>query len=163
MTDFIDALVGTLETPPSGSEASLQAGVTANVVRATDAEAKTQAGGEVLSISAARAQILAGTAPVAISAGATWEPAADDNNKIVGLSHSAGVTVTLPEFLPAGFGLSVFQAGAGPVTFQAAAGASIRQIDGLLSTRGQYACCALTVISNAGGAAAEWLLVGDMT
>ena len=162
MTDFIDALVGTLETPPVGSETDLKAGVTANVIRATEDEAKTQAGSQVLSVEAARAQILAGMAPVAIAAGTTWAPTADENNKIIGLSHSVGVTVTLPEFLPAGFGLSVFQAGTGPITFAAAAGASIRQIDGLLSTRGQYAGCALTVISNVGGAAAEWLLVGDL-
>ena len=81
--------------------------------------------------------------------------------KTIYFTNAAAITCTLPNSLYIGFQCRVIQAGAGQVTFSTASGATRRNRSSHTKTAGQYALCNLEVISNAGGAAAEYLLSGD--
>jgi len=81
--------------------------------------------------------------------------------KTIYCTNAAAVTLTLPNTLYTGFQCRVIQAGAGQVTFSPAVGAFRRNRSSYTKTAGQYAVCALEVISNSGGTAAEYLLAGD--
>jgi len=81
--------------------------------------------------------------------------------KTIPFTNASAITLTLPNDLYAGFQCRVIQAGAGQVTFTAASGATRRNRSSFTKTAGQYALCNLEVISNSGGAAAEYLLSGD--
>jgi hypothetical protein len=86
---------------------------------------------------------------------------ADDSNRVVEINDGTGLTLTLPNSLSVGFRCTVVQTGAGPVTFSAASGASLRNRAGHTKTNGQWAVTELYVRTNAGGAAAEYVLSGD--
>ncbi len=81
--------------------------------------------------------------------------------KTVTFTNASAITCTLPNSLYVGFQCRVIQAGAGQVTFSPASGAFRRNRSSFTKTAGQYALCNLEVISNSGGAAAEYLLSGD--
>lgn len=71
--------------------------------------------------------------------------------------------MTLPNDREQGFSFLLCQAGAGQVTFAAAAGATLHSRIGYLKTAGQWSEVSLTVDSNSGGTAAAWVLSGDVS
>ena len=81
--------------------------------------------------------------------------------KTILTTNASAVTLTLPNSLYAGFQCRVIQYGAGQVTFTPASGANRRNRQSHTKAAGQYAVCALEVVANAGGAAAEYILSGD--
>ncbi len=81
--------------------------------------------------------------------------------KTIFFTNSAAVTFTLANSIYTNFNCRIIQSGAGQVTFTAASGATLRNRQSHTKTAGRYALCALQVISNSGGAAAEFLLSGD--
>lgn len=82
-------------------------------------------------------------------------------NKTIQCTNAGAVTLTLPNSLYVGFKCRVIQYGAGQVTFTPASGAFRRNRSSFTKTAGQYAVCALEVVANSGGAAAEYILSGD--
>lgn len=163
MTDQIDSLIGTLTTPPAPKAAALKAGVRANVTTATSGEAKSQTGDIITTVERVREQVLAGVSPVLVVTANARTLVPDDLNKILPLSDGTGVAVTLPNDMPVGFGCTLVQWGVGKITLAAASGASLRQEDGYTKTKQRYSAIALSVITNSGGTAAEWLAVGSMS
>lgn len=161
MVDFVDALIGTLTTPPSGDEAALKVAVRANVPTATTSEAKSQTGDAVQTVGKVREQVLAGLAPVSVETVSARTLGPDDHNKVIALSDGTGVLVTLPNDLPVGFGCTLVQWGVGTVTLQVAAGGAMRQEDGYTKSNKRYASIALAVMTNA-GTTAEYLIIGSM-
>ena len=93
--------------------------------------------------------------------GTTYTLVAADSGKVVELENAAAIAATLPDSLPAGFCCTVVQAGAGQVTFGIGGGATLRQRQSHTKTAGQWAGTTLYVRTNAGGSAAEWVLMGD--
>ncbi len=104
--------------------------------------------------------IAASTSKINAQTGTTYTVAASDLDKIVECSNAAAITVTLPKSLPVGFNFSVVQTGAGQVTITPASGANRRNFDGFTKTAGQYAVLNFYVSTNAGGAAAVYIMQG---
>lgn len=84
-----------------------------------------------------------------------------DTGKIVTLNNGSSVTVTLPATAPIGFGITVYQKGAGQVTFSPAGSATLVNQSSHTKTAGQHAVVTLFVSANSGGSAAVWVLAGD--
>jgi hypothetical protein len=93
--------------------------------------------------------------------GTSYTLVASDTCKVVTLSNAAAIALTLPNSLPVGFNCTVYQKGAGQVTFTAASQATIRNRLGDSKTAGQYALCGLTVTDNSDGSHAVYALGGD--
>jgi len=64
-----------------------------------------------------------------------------------GLLFQGVSTVTVPANLPEGFSCGYIQAGAGQLTFQAGAGATLNSFGGLLKTGGQWTTGGITSLS----------------
>jgi hypothetical protein len=77
-------------------------------------------------------------------------------------TNASAVTVTLPNDREQGFSFLLCQAGGGQVTFAAASGATLHSRMGYTKTAGQWSEVSLTVDANSGGAAAVWVLSGDV-
>jgi hypothetical protein len=77
-------------------------------------------------------------------------------------TNGSAVTVTLPNDREQGFSFLLCQAGAGQVAFATASGATLHSRLGYSKTAGQWSEVSLTVDSNSGGAAAVWVLSGDV-
>lgn len=87
---------------------------------------------------------------------------AADHGSVVEWNAENGA-LTLPSDLFDGFNCLVRVSHAtGVPTFTAAAGATIRQADGLTTARKRWSEVSIAVRSNVGGAAAEYVLSGDM-
>jgi hypothetical protein len=86
--------------------------------------------------------------------------AASDSGCIKNCTAASPVTVTLPGTLPKTFYCTIVQAGAGQISFVASGSASVHNRQGLTHSAGQYATCALTVMSTTGSNAA-FVLAGD--
>lgn len=93
--------------------------------------------------------------------GTTYTLVAADSGKVVELTNAAAVTLTLPNNLAVGFCCTLVQGGAGQVTTTPASGASRRNRQSHTKLAGQWAGATLYVRTNAGAAAAEYVLVGD--
>lgn len=93
--------------------------------------------------------------------GTTYTLVAADNDKVVDLSNAAAITLTLPATAAVGFRCSVIQSGAGQVTLSPAGSATLRNRQSHTKTAGQWAEIKLTVRTNAGGSAAEYVMSGD--
>lgn len=91
--------------------------------------------------------------------GTTYTVQPSDNGKVLTFTNASAITVTLPDDLPVGFNCLTVQMGAGTVTFSAAGGGSLLNVNGHTDLSGQYAYGSLLVTSNA-GSAAQWLLGG---
>lgn len=78
------------------------------------------------------------TPTVNAQTGTTYTLQASDNGKIITLSNAAGITLTVPAGLGAGFNCLFVQIGAGTVTL-AASGTTINNRQGFLTLAGQYA------------------------
>jgi hypothetical protein len=86
--------------------------------------------------------------------------AASDNGCIKNCTSASAVTVTLPATLAKNFYCTVVQAGAGQISFVPAGSATVNNRQGFTHSAGQYATCALIVMSNSGTNAA-YALAGD--
>ena len=95
--------------------------------------------------------------------GTTYVLQSSDNGKIVTLNNAGAITLTLPNSLPQGFDCIIAQEGAGQVTCTPAGGATLQGSAGATKTLRQYSVANLFVFANAGGAAADWRLGGDIT
>lgn len=87
-----------------------------------------------------------------------------DNCSFIGLYNDpegSAITVTLPNSLSSGFSVKIMQRGADQITFAAASGAILRNVDSQTKTKGQYAVCELLVSTNVGGNAAVYYLTGQ--
>ena len=92
--------------------------------------------------------------------GTTYTLVAADSGKVVTLSNALGITLTLPNSLPAGFVCTVIQNGSGQVTFSAQASGTLNNRSSHTKTAGVWAMCSLYVDSN-GGTNPVWILGGD--
>lgn len=99
-------------------------------------------------------------ANVTTQTGTTYTFASTDCGTVVRLNNAAAITATLPNSLAVGCEISAIQAGAGQVTFSAAAGGTLVSAHSFTKTFGIHATVTLTVETNA-GAAAAWNLGGD--
>jgi len=115
---------------------------------------------------AAGPQGLAGPLAAAVTtediAGTSYTLAAADLGKRKRTTNAGAVTVTLPNDREQGFSILLCQAAAGQVSFAAASGAALHSRTGYTKTAGQWSEVSLTVDTNAGGAAASWVLSGDV-
>ncbi len=93
--------------------------------------------------------------------GTTYEVASGDNAKLVTCNNGSAITVTLPNALSIGFQCAITQLGDGQVTFSAEAGGALLNRQSHTKTAGKYGTISVFVVANAGGSAAQWLLVGD--
>jgi hypothetical protein len=160
MTDFAPALIGTLETP-GDSDAALQAALKERIPVATQAEAESQNGSAIMTTERVRNQIVAGRAPVELITASSYTVSSDDNNVAFALSDSTGVSVVLPNDAPIGFAASFIQWNTGQLTFSAASGGTVSQVDGFTKSRNRFSVVAAIVITQT-GSNANWLLTGDM-
>ena len=95
-------------------------------------------------------------------AGTGYTVAAADLGKRKRTTNASAVTVTLPNDREQGFSILLCQAAAGQVSFVAGSGAALHSRTGYSKTAGQWSEVSLTVDSNSGGAAASWVLSGDI-
>lgn len=102
------------------------------------------------------------SATVNLQTGTTYTLAASDNGKVVEFSNVAGITVTIPNSLVEGFNCLMAQVNTGQVTFVAGASATQRQASSYTKTRARWSEVTMRVRANSGGAAAEYVLSGDM-
>jgi hypothetical protein len=93
--------------------------------------------------------------------GTTYTLVAADTGKVVECTNAAAITLTLPATAAVGFCCTVVQGGAGQITLTPASGATLRNRQGHTKTAGLWAGVALYVRSNAGGSAAEYVMLGD--
>lgn len=97
---------------------------------------------------------------VTTQTGTTYAVASGDNGNNLVFSNASPVTVTLPNTLPAGFTVSLYQAGSGQVTAQAATGASV-VTPNVATTPGPYCALFCIVVANAGGNTAQWAVIAE--
>ena len=97
---------------------------------------------------------------VATQTGTAYTVASGDNADNIVFSNASPVIVTLPNALPTGFTVSLYQAGLGQVTAQAAAGASIATPN-VATTPGPYCALFCIVVANTGGNAAQWAVIAE--
>lgn len=100
-------------------------------------------------------------ADVVVDTGTTLTLSASHRGRILTQNNASAITTTLPNSLEIGFTVTVYQKGAGQITFAAGSGATLRNGHTHTKTFGQYSAVALFVESNAGGTAAIWVLAGD--
>jgi hypothetical protein len=81
--------------------------------------------------------------------------------KTISFTNASAIVLTLPNSLYVGFQCRIVQSAAGQVTFTPDTGANRRNRQSHTKTAGQYAVCTLEVVSNSGGASAEYILSGD--
>jgi hypothetical protein len=86
----------------------------------------------------------------------------NDHGGVVEWGAAANGTITLPNSLPQGFNCLVRVVAATVPTFTPAAGATMRQADGLTKARKQWSEVSVSVRANANGVVAEYVLSGDM-
>lgn len=92
--------------------------------------------------------------------GTTYTPVLADEGKLVTITNSSAITVTLPQnsslLFPIGGRFDVVGLGTGLITFAAGAGATVVGTPSLV-TRAQYSAVSVVKISTNG-----WLVVGDL-
>ncbi len=86
---------------------------------------------------------------------------ASQRGRVLTMSNASAITLTLDAQAEVGYSVTVYQKGAGQITFAAESGATIRNRQTQTKTAGQYAVCSLFVEANSGGSAAVWVLAGD--
>jgi hypothetical protein len=85
---------------------------------------------------------------------------ATERGTVLTMSNASAITLTLHATADVGYSVTVYQKGAGQITFTAAAGGTLRNRQSQTKSAGQYAVCTLICESNA-GSAAVWVLAGD--
>ncbi len=94
--------------------------------------------------------------------GTTYTMLSSDYGKALTFTNASPITVTLPNSLPKGWNVVIYQGGAGQVTFSPGTGASMAQRLTKNKTAGQYAVASLLVVSNSNGSNAQYVLGGDV-
>jgi len=84
----------------------------------------------------------------------------DDAGKVFRCDDASNVTVTVPANLVEGYCIALTRWGTGTVTVAAGAGATKRSSESAISA--QYGSCSVTVVKNANGASAEFIIKGDV-
>jgi hypothetical protein len=79
----------------------------------------------------------------------------------IDFTNGSTITVTIPNSLPIGCGISLRQGGLGQVQPAAGSGATLRTPHGFVGTSAQYAIIGINVAENSGGSAAIADFVGD--
>jgi hypothetical protein len=87
--------------------------------------------------------------------------AAADCGTQIDFTNASTITVTIPNSMPIGCGISLRQGGTGQVQPAAGSGATLRTPHGFVGTSAQYAIIGLNIAENSGGAAAIADFVGD--
>jgi hypothetical protein len=82
-----------------------------------------------------------------VQTGTSYTVSRTDWGRTITLNNVGAITVTLPAGLPAGFWCQMIQLGAGQVTLQAGAGATLNALTGALRLSGQYAGCTVLWVS----------------
>jgi hypothetical protein len=80
---------------------------------------------------------------------------------MVAVNSATGVNLTTLNSLPIGCAITVLQQGAGQVTVVAGTGTTQHSVNSYTKTKAQWAVIGLTVDSNAGGSAADFIISGD--
>lgn len=93
--------------------------------------------------------------------GTTYTLTATDCGTTIIFTNASAVTVTTLNSLPSGCAIAIEQAGTGQVSISAGAGATQHSSHNFTKTFGQYAILGLFVDTNAGGAAANYIITGD--
>ncbi len=93
--------------------------------------------------------------------GTTYTLLSSDCGKTVLITNASAITVTAPNNLAIGCHVAIVQGGAGQITISAQAGGTLVSAHSYTKTFGQRAGIGLSVLTNAGGSAAEWYLFGD--
>lgn len=100
-------------------------------------------------------------AEVVVDTGTTLTLSGSHRGRILTQNNASAITTTLPNSLEIGFSVTVYQKGAGQITFAAGSGATLVNRQTQTKTAGQYAVVTLFVEANSGGTAAVWVLAGD--
>lgn len=109
-----------------------------------------------------KAQLFANfLASVVVDTGTTLTLSATQRGTVLTMNNASAITLTLHATAEIGYSVTVYQKGAGQITFAAASGATLRNRASQTKSAGQYALCTLICESNAGGSAAIWVLAGD--
>ncbi|MCW1412177.1 hypothetical protein OLZ32_27900 [Rhizobium sp. 1AS11] len=162
-TDFVTALVGTLQTPGAGNVAALKAAVTASINIASQAEAEAGADdAKPMTAVKVKQQTAAAKLDVVEVVTDTYDPVATDNQKVRVLTDPDGVGLVLPNDFPVGFAATYVQGGEGQITFSVEAGGTMNQADAFTHSRKKWSAVTAVVFSNPGGASAVWIIYGDM-
>lgn len=93
--------------------------------------------------------------------GASYTLTPTDCGTTILFTNSSSINLTTLNSLPAGCSIAIEQAGGGQVTITAGTGATQHSAHGYTKTYGQYAILGLFVDTNAGGAAADFIITGD--
>ena len=153
--------VGTAATSISAVAAKLAA-IEAAPAAAQTATEKAQEAADAVDPEALQVKIMAMAATVEEVTAGNFTPTLVMNATIRILTHATGVSVTLPSDLPNGFTMGLIQGGEGQLTFAAASGATMKQVDDATKSRKIDAYVSLLVSKNEDGQSAEWRLLGDM-
>jgi hypothetical protein len=122
---------------------------------------KTEAGVEMARLDQSQSLFQAKTR-TNVKTGATYTLTLDDLDTVVSMTHSAAITLTVPNSLPAGFKCRVLQRdAAAQVTLTPEAGALLRNVDGHTKTKGQHAIVDLVITGNTTGTAAIYYMSGS--
>ncbi len=92
--------------------------------------------------------------------GAAYTTQASDNGTIIECLNAC--TLTLDARGSRGMSVSILQAGTGAVTFAVGAGGTLRLPGTATKTNGQWTLASAFVRDNPGGAAAEWVVAGNI-
>jgi len=93
--------------------------------------------------------------------GASYTLAPADCGKVVELSHTAAITLTLPNNLPAGFCCTLVQTGAGQVTLASASGATLKHRQNHTRIAGTEGLASIYITANSNGSSAVYRWGGD--
>jgi hypothetical protein len=80
---------------------------------------------------------------------------------VITLTNAAAITATLPNNLPKGWNVLVYQGGAGQVTLVPSSGVTLRNRQNQFKTAGQYAVVSILCVSNTTGTNAVYVVGGD--
>ena len=94
--------------------------------------------------------------------GTTYTIQASDKGKVIDLSNTATVAVTVPNDLPQYFSCLIAQSNTGQVSFVMQGGATMRQASGLSKIRAKDGIVQAYVRTNSTGTNADWVFSGDM-
>ena len=148
-------------TPPSGSgDVAGPASATDNTLPRFDGATGKLVQGSGVAVTDAD-EISGYRGNINAQTGTTYTLVAADTGKVVECSNAAAITLTLPTNAAVGFCCTVVQGASGQITLTPASGATLRHRQSHTKTAGQWAGVTLYVRSNAGGTAAEWVLMGD--
>ncbi len=100
-------------------------------------------------------------AEIVADSGTSRTTSAAERGRVLTMNNASAITLTLHATADVGYSVTVYQKGAGQITFAAGSGATIRNKSSQTKTSGQYAVCTLFVEANSGGSAAVWVLAGD--